>query len=216
MRPENKDLTTITELDTRLRTVLGEHAAGLGSDTLAALAQLESAIRKVRQEAAGDIPGERTGPSIVRVLEHYGDTVTGTVAQAIQQDDIRQDSDVRGQALLHPDNSPKLTAVIRLRVTPRPEFPDGRATWFVRNRNRRLLNGAMLDAGASPDRPPAPGAQITLTCKGWRNVPPGGRLRLTSVAYQSPRGEKTSAVTEPAPSVVYAWRRFQQQPDEWW
>lgn len=136
-----------------------------------------------------------------------GTTYVGIVERPISDADIRQQTDPQsGQPKYFKDGRPMFVMVVPLIVQPDAEFPEGKASWWVRGQSRDELARAMAEAGA-PTGPPEAGATITVTKTGERPSGPGRNPSYVyAVRYQRPQGaaEATQApaapVEQPAPT----------------
>jgi hypothetical protein len=99
-----------------------------------------------------------------------GTSYTGVVARAVTNSDIRVQTNQFGQPTTYRDGRPKYVMVVPMLVQANAEFPEGRATWWVKGQGRDELVRAMAAAGA-PEGAPEPGAVITVTKAGERPVP---------------------------------------------
>ena len=122
----------------------------------------------------------------------YGTAYTGYVARTITSADIQQQTAMNTRLpLFHPDGKPKFVMIVPLSVTPSQEFPDGRASWYVKGTERAELERAMEAAGVPQTAdghmpPPEAGALVTITYTGDRPVPNMSPQKMKAVTYQRP------------------------------
>jgi hypothetical protein len=129
------------------------------------------------------------GRSIASFLhKQVGQSITGVVARPVTHADVTQQTDfTTGRGLEFRDGRPKWQMTVPLAVQESIEFPDGRATWYVRGSERDELAAAMGRAGA-PAGPPEMGAIITITYVGDRNIPNLNAKKLHNIVYRRPDG----------------------------
>lgn len=132
-----------------------------------------------------------SGKSISFQNKPFGTAYSGYVARTITSADIQQQTEMNSKRpLFHPDGSPKWIMIIPLSLAPTQEFPDGRATWYVKGTERAELERAMEAAGVPPVNghmpPPEAGALITVTYTGDRPVPNMSPQKIKAVTYQRP------------------------------
>jgi hypothetical protein len=133
-----------------------------------------------------------SGKSISFNGKPFGTSYTGYIARPITNADIQQQTAMHTRLpLTHPDGSPKWVMIVPLTVTPDQEFPDGRATWYVKGSERAELERAMDAAGVPLSAeghmpPPEAGARVTITYTGDRPVPNMNPQKMKAVTYERP------------------------------
>lgn len=133
-----------------------------------------------------------SGKSVSFSGKPIGTSYTGYIARTITNADIQQQTAMNTRLpLTHPDGSPKFVMIVPLSVAPGPEFPDGRASWYVKGTERAELERAMEAAGVpqTPEGhmpPPEAGALVTITYTGDRPVPNMSAQKMKAVTYQRP------------------------------
>lgn len=125
-----------------------------------------------------------------------GTRYIGAVERPITNGDVQQQTSPSAQGSVpqwYKDGRPKLTMRIPLQMQPSPEFPDGRATWFVKGADRDELARAMAEAGA-PEGPPEHSAIIDITYT--NDVASGAGMnprKAKRIAYTRPNGAGPAA-----------------------
>lgn len=138
-------------------------------------------------------PSTGGGPSLKFQGKPDGTSYTGVVARKIGNGDVRQQTDNSNRPLFHKDGRPKFVLIIPLLVQPSPEFPEGKAQWWVKGQSRDELAAAMARAGSTAPVPEE-GAQITVTRIGERPIPNMTPQIQYQIQYVPPNG----AVQAPA------------------
>jgi hypothetical protein len=161
------------------------------------------------------------GRSIASFLhKQVGQSITGVVARPITNADVTQQTDfTSGRGLEFRDGRPKFQMIVPLRVQESIEFPEGKATWYIRGSERDELAAAMARAGAPPG-PPEMGAIITITYIGDRQIPNLNAKKLHDIVYRRPdgsgappppNGQQAQVPPQPAPPAPAAPQGYQQQ-----
>lgn len=142
-------------------------------------------------------PGGGSGKPLNFTGKPPGTTYRGTVARAVTNADILQQTDRNKVPLTHKDGRPKFVMVVPLIVAQSPEYPEGMASWWVKGQPRDELSRAMAAAGA-PEGAPEAGAVIDITFTGERQIPGFNAQRIFAINYQRPQGNG-QAPQAPAP-----------------
>jgi hypothetical protein len=135
----------------------------------------------------------------------------GVIARAVGPGDIQQQTaQGTNQPQFFKDGRPKFVMIVPLQMQPSPEYPDGRAGWWVKGNVRDELVRAMAEAGA-PEGPPQAGAVVDITCTGARPIPNMSPQKQYRVIYTPPGQQPTAAPAAPvqqeqpqAPAQQYA------------
>lgn len=149
-------------------------------------------------------PGGARGPAWSFRGKPVGTSYTGIVARPVTDADIEQQTDLTtGAPRYFRDGRPMFVMVVPMLVQPSPEFPEGRAAWYVRGQVRDELVRAMAEAGA-PEGPPEAGAVITVTLVGQRPARSAGLnpTNLYRVEYRRPDGAQPAAAAQPQTAPV--------------
>lgn len=145
-----------------------------------------------------------SGGSKALAFPIIGTRYIGAVERPITNGDVQQQTSPPAQGSVpqwYKDGRPKLTMRIPLQMQPLPEFPDGRATWFVKGADRDELARAMAEAGA-PEGPPEHGAIIDITYT--NDVASGAGMnprKAKRIAYIRPNNTAPAAGTPASPAV---------------
>lgn len=141
-----------------------------------------------------------------------GQSYTGIVARPITDGDVQhQTNPADGRPAFFRDGRPKLVMLVPLLVQ-HPDFPEGRAAWYVRGQARDELARAMAEAGA-PEGAPEPGAAIGITYTGDRPIPGLNPQKQYQVAYRRPEGaEATTETAQAQPQAQAQVQPPQAQP----
>src|SRR5262249_33456156 len=123
----------------------------------------------------------------------------GMVERTPGDADIRQATNSAGVPQTFKNGSPKWIMVVPMIVQQGPEFPEGRAGWWVKGQARDELARAMAEAGA-PAGPPEAGAGIRVTLVGTRPVPGMNPAYQYRVEYMRPNST-AAVIPPPAPAV---------------
>lgn len=156
-----------------------------------------------------------SGKSIAGWFQTPGQSIAGVIARTISRADIRPQTDMQTkQPRYYSDGTPMTTMTVPLLVTPSPDFPDGRAAWIVGPGDRPDLEAAMEAAGCKPRTVPEPGAVVTITFTGLKQIPGfGAPKKMKTVTYQRPAGAggngqapagQPQPVQQVAPQTQYA------------
>ena len=148
-------------------------------------------------------PSSGWGPSLKFKDKPNGTTYRGVVARRITNGDIRVQTDTSGRPLTYRDGRPKLVMLVPLIVEPSPEYPEGKATWWVKGQARDELVRAMAEAGA-PDGPPEEGAVIEVTKVGERHINGLNPAYQYAVKYTRPQGAESAPAAVATEPVVEA------------
>ena len=153
-------------------------------------------------------PATGGGPSLKFNQKPVGTSYTFIVARKLTDSDIRPQTNNQGVAQTYKDGRPKLVMVVPVLIQ-HAEYPEGRATWWVKGQARDELARAMAEVGA-PAGPPEEGAAIRVTLTGHRQIPNMNPQLLYAVEYQRPRNveptdqsvnsEQSAAPVEQAPA----------------
>lgn len=145
-------------------------------------------------------PAGAEGPSFKFKDRPNGTSYSGIVARQVTDSDVRTQTDRDGRPQTFRDGRPKQVMVVPMVVQPSPEFPEGRASWWVAGGAKDELVRAMAEAGA-PAGPPEAGAAITVTKVGERPIPGFNPKYLYRIEYLRPEGAGQAAPAAPAPAV---------------
>lgn len=155
-------------------------------------------------------PAGGSGKSLASWFDVPGKSITGVVARKITNADVQQQTDITTrQPVFFADGRPKLTMVVPLIVAQTPDFPEGRAAWYIRGDVRNELARAMQEAGA-PEGPPEAGAQITITLTGTRQIRNLNPAKVFAVQYVRPQGAAPAQFPATAPQAANG--QVPQQP----
>lgn len=147
-------------------------------------------------------PSTSGGPSFKFQGKPIGTTYVGVVERPITDADVRQQTNQQGVPQTYRDGRPKFIMVVPMLVPQSPEFPEGRAGWWVKGQARDELVRAMAEAGA-PAGPPEAGAMITVTLVGQRAIPGMNPAYQYRIFYTRPTGDPAQVVAAlPAPAPV--------------
>lgn len=95
-------------------------------------------------------PGGGGGPSLS--WPHPGVEYAGTVIRDVTRADLIVQTDLVTKAVQKfPDGRVKRAMKVMLNVQPSPQFPEGKAAWYVKGADRDELVRAMQEAGAGLD-----------------------------------------------------------------
>lgn len=133
-------------------------------------------------------PSTGGGKSLSFDQKPYGTTYVGIVSRPMGNGDVQQQTNKQGIGQTFKDGRAKLVMLVPLQMEPTPEFPDGRATWYVKGGTRDELARAMAEVGA-PEGAPEAGAIIRVTYTGERASGAGySPTKLFAIAYRRPDG----------------------------
>lgn len=133
-------------------------------------------------------PATGGGPSLKFNQKPVGTSYSFIVARKLTDSDIQPQTNNQGITQTYKDGRPKLVMVVPVLIQ-HPEYPEGRATWWVKGQARDELARAMSEVGA-PAGPPEEGAAIRVTLTGHRQIPNMNPQLLYSVEYQRPQNAK--------------------------
>lgn len=159
-------------------------------------------------------PSASGGPSWKFQGKPVGTTYAGIVERPVTDADVRQQTNNAGVPQTYRDGRPKFIMVVPMLVQQSPEFPEGRAGWWVKGQARDELVRAMAEAGA-PTGAPEAGALIQVTLVGQRPIPGMNPAYQYRIVYTRPSGDPASAVSTlpaPAPAPQYAPPQYAAQP----
>lgn len=148
-------------------------------------------------------PSAGFGPALK--FAQPGVTHTIVVARNVTDADVQQQTMPGTNApAFYRDGRPKFVMKVPALVQASPEYPEGRAQWFVAGSARDELTRAMAEVGAPRD--PEKDAVITITMTGTRPSGPGMNPSKTwAVQYQRPNGAAPAAPpAQPAPQQAPA------------
>lgn len=148
-------------------------------------------------------PSSAGGPSLKFNGRPIGTEYVGVVARRITNSDVRAQTDQSGRVMTYRDGRPKFVLVIPLLVMPSPEYPEGRATLWVKGQMRDELAQAMAKAGVPEGTPPEEGATIRVKLKGLEQIPGLNPRHVYEIEYTRPQGAEAAqqvAQSEPAPA----------------
>lgn len=158
-------------------------------------------------------PSAGNGPALKFKDKPKGTSYTGIVARAVTNADVRAQTDPNGRPTTYRDGRPKFVMVVPLQVEPTQEFPEGRATWWVKGQARDELVRAMAEAGA-PEGPPEAGAAVRVTLVGERPVPGMNPALQYRVEYVRPQGADQQPAQQPTTGGQFADEASQDPPQE--
>lgn len=154
-------------------------------------------------------PSVGGGPSLK--FEQVGTRYVGTVARAISNGDIQQQTNIQGVPQTYRDGRPKFVMKVPL-VLPASDGSTVEATWFVKGQAREELSRAMAEAQA-PVGPPEAGAIIDVTFSGTKSSGAGfNPAKLFQIRYTRPAGSAGSGAPSLAPEQQAPVQQIQSAP----
>jgi hypothetical protein len=127
-----------------------------------------------------------------------GKTYEGFVSRGLVDDDVRHQTNDKGDPQNNKDGSPKWVMIVPMLVSKSTEFPDGFASWWIHGQAKDELSRAMSAAGAASTVPEA-GAFIRVTFTGQKLLSNGWRANQFRVEYQRPEGDAAALVSAVEP-----------------
>jgi hypothetical protein len=157
-------------------------------------------------------PSVAGGPSWSFKDKQPGHTFDGFVERTVTDADVQQQTDpVNGQPVFYRDGRAKFVLKVPMIVQATPEFPEGKATWYVGGQARDELARAMAEAGATGA--PEKGARIQVTLLGRKpsrrpGLNPSNQL---GVQYLRPAGAPAAPPPPVQQPTVPEQQAMQQQ-----
>ncbi len=160
-----------------------------------------------------DFLGQPTvsGKSLGSFFRNHGQRIVVTVARTLTDADTQQQTDVNGNPLEFRDGRPRWVMLVPVQVPPGPEFPDGRATWYVKGQTQQALAAAQAQAGAPAGAPEA-GAVIDITYTNDRPVPNRNAAKEFAIIYRRPDGSGAAPSQSQVPPQQQFAPQQQSQP----